>query len=118
MALLLAVAFATTAVAAPKNQTETDATTAMTYTAWDPGCEHTMNTNHFDLAPGQSVEVPLDLSLCDPTQLDDLLYWGQGNRRFPCGNRVASNNVPPWGAPSVKRLTVSNIPSVIGLAED
>jgi hypothetical protein len=36
----------------------------MTISTWDPGCEHTMTTNHFELAPGQIVEIPLDLTGC------------------------------------------------------
>jgi len=64
-----------TSHAAPKNQ-QVATLSQMTYTTWDPGCEHTMNTNHFDLAPGQSVEIDLDLTLCYPEQLGGLLYWG------------------------------------------
>ena len=97
MALLIAVA--TTTTAAPKSQTETQASTPMSYTTWDPGCEHTMTTNHFDLAPGQSVEIPLDLSLCYPEQLGSLLFWGYSTAKTHSRPLSQRNNI---------RLTVTD----------
>ena len=45
---------------------------------WDPdmGCEHTMTTNHFELAPGERVELDLDLTGCTADQMGMLLYFG------------------------------------------
>ena len=43
---------------------------------WDPGCNHTMTTNHFMLAPGQEVEVEVDLSKCSEAQIGSLLFFG------------------------------------------
>jgi hypothetical protein len=50
----------------------------MTVSTWDPGCEHTMTTNHFELAPGQSVEIDLDMLGCAiyADQPRGLLYFG------------------------------------------
>ena len=47
----------------------------VTYT-WDPGCNHTMTTNHFMLAPGQEVEIYVDLSQCTDEQIGSLLLFG------------------------------------------
>jgi hypothetical protein len=43
---------------------------------WDPGCEHTMETSHFELAAGQSVEIQVDLSGCTAEQAGTLLFYG------------------------------------------
>ena len=43
---------------------------------WDGGCNHTMTTNHFMLAPGQEVQVEIDLSKCSDEQLGSLLFFG------------------------------------------
>ncbi len=41
-----------------------------------PGCDYTAQTNHFDLGPGQSVQLVLDLSQCSEDYLGGLLYFG------------------------------------------
>jgi hypothetical protein len=43
---------------------------------WDPGCNHTMTTNHFMLAPGQDVKVYIDLSECSDEQIGSMLFFG------------------------------------------
>jgi len=50
----------------------------MTVSTWDPGCEHTMTTNHFELAPGESVEIDLDMLGCAiyPDAPKGILYFG------------------------------------------
>lgn len=48
----------------------------ITVMAYDPGCEHTMTTNHFELAPGESVEIDLDLTACYQEQIGGLMYYG------------------------------------------
>lgn len=90
--LPLLVAISTTTAAAPRNQ-ETAAPVPMSYTTWDPGCEHTMNTNHFDLAPGQSVAIDLDLGNCYPEQLGGLLYWGYYTTKNSSNPLSARNNI-------------------------
>ena len=82
----------TTTSAAPKNQLAS-ALVQMSYTTWDPGCEHTMNTNHFDLAPGQSVEIDLDLTLCYAEKLGGLLYWGYYTTRNSSNPLSGRNNI-------------------------
>lgn len=47
----------------------------MEVTVWDIGCAHTMTTNHFELAPGESVEIPLDLTYCVSTP-EGVLFFG------------------------------------------
>ena len=48
----------------------------MEVSTWgDPGCEHTMTTNHFELAPGESVEIPLDLTFCVDSR-EGVLFFG------------------------------------------
>lgn len=49
----------------------------MTVTVWDPGCNHTLTTNHFVLPAGQStMEIYVDLSACTDEQLGSLLFFG------------------------------------------
>lgn len=43
---------------------------------WDPGCNHTMTTNHFMLAPGEDAKVYIDLSKCSDAQIGSLLFFG------------------------------------------
>ena len=43
---------------------------------WDPGCNHTMTTNHFMLAPGTGAKVYIDLSECSDEQIGSLLFFG------------------------------------------
>ena len=38
--------------------------------------DYTAQTNHFDLGPGQSVQLVLDLSQCSEDYLGGLLYFG------------------------------------------
>ena len=90
--LSIFVVISTTATAAPKNQ-QTAALEQMSYTTWDPGCEHTMNTNHFDLAPGQSVEINLDMTLCYQEKLGGLLYWGYYTTKNSSDPLSARNNI-------------------------
>ena len=60
-------------VAAPVSGAPED----MNVSTWDDGtCHHTMTTNHFELAPGESVEFDLILTGCSPQELGDLLYFG------------------------------------------
>jgi len=42
---------------------------------WEDGCNHTMTTTHFMLAPGAEVTVDIDLSKCDDAQMDSLLFF-------------------------------------------
>lgn len=42
---------------------------------WEDGCNHTMTTSHFMLAPGAEVIVDIDLSKCDEAQMDSLLFF-------------------------------------------
>ena len=46
------------------------------YAFGDPGCEYLMSTNIFELAPGESVVIELDVSECTPQQLGTFLYYG------------------------------------------
>ena len=53
----------------------------MVVSTWDPGCERTMTTNHFELGPGESVQIELDLSGCNSDRLGSLLYFGYRTKR-------------------------------------
>ena len=41
-----------------------------------PGCEHTTSSNHFELAPGESVQLLLNLGSCTDEYFGGLLYFG------------------------------------------
>jgi len=44
---------------------------------WDDVCNHTMSTNHFVLAPGQSsTRIYIDLSGCTADQIGSLVFFG------------------------------------------
>jgi hypothetical protein len=51
----------------------------MTVSTWDVGCEHTMTTNHFDPAPGVSVEINAP-ELCKPAPDKHRVPAGKGCR--------------------------------------
>lgn len=53
----------------------------MAVSTWEAGCEHTMTTNHFELGPGQSVQLELDLSGCGAERLGGILYFGYKTTR-------------------------------------
>jgi hypothetical protein len=75
---------------------------AMTVQTWDPalGCEHTMTTNNFQLAPRGSVEVDVNLSACPTEKLGGLLYFGYNTTKSWSRPLTSSNNV---------RLTLVNV---------
>lgn len=43
---------------------------------WSGTCERSMTTNHFELAPGEEIELDLDLSGCSNADLGKILYFG------------------------------------------
>ena len=45
------------------------------------GCDHTVSTNHFELAPGELLYLELDLSQCLPDDLQGMLYFGYKTTR-------------------------------------
>lgn len=55
--------------------------TGIRVSTWDVGCEHTMTTNHFELAPGDAVEIQLDFASCTPDKLGTLLVFGYRTSR-------------------------------------
>ncbi len=48
----------------------------MEVSTWDPGCEYLLSTNHFELAPGESVQITLDWTSCAESQLGRALFYG------------------------------------------
>ena len=65
----------------------------MTVYAWDPGCQHTVETNNFDLAPGAAVEIQVDLTQCSPAQLAGLLFHGYAPRNSGSDALTRRHNV-------------------------
>lgn len=65
----------------------------MTVQTWDPGCEHTMETNNFELAAGASVEIEIDLSGCTAEQLGGLLFYGYAPRNSGSDGLAKRHNV-------------------------
>lgn len=61
--------------------------------AWDPGCEQTVETNNFDLAPGTSVEIEVDLAGCTADQLGGFLFYGYAPRNSSSDGLTRRNNV-------------------------
>lgn len=68
LSVLLLVAIPPTAFAGAEDM--------QVYAFGDPGCEYLMSTNIFELAPGESVVVDLDVSQCTTQQLGAFLYYG------------------------------------------
>jgi hypothetical protein len=58
-----------------------------------PGCQYSMTTNHFELPPGASVSISLDLSQCVGEDVGLLLFFGYNttktrSRQFSSRNRM------------------------------
>ena len=68
LGVLLLAAIAPTAFASAEDM--------QVYAFGDPGCEYMMSTNIFELDPGESVVIDLDVSQCTPQQLGSFLYYG------------------------------------------
>lgn len=69
----------------------------MLVNAWEGTCHQTMTTNHFELAPGESVEIDLDLTGCSDGQLGNLLYFGY---------RTTNNSSKPLSSRDKIKLTL------------
>jgi hypothetical protein len=66
----------------------------MTVSVWDPGCNHTMTTNHFVLAPGEStMEIYVDLSDCTDEQVGSMLIFGYVTTKNSSRQLSSKNNV-------------------------
>lgn len=48
----------------------------MTVQTWTGSCVKTMTTNHFELAPGESARIEVDLTGCSAAELGSILYFG------------------------------------------
>jgi hypothetical protein len=69
--ILSAIALFIVGIAAPAMAGAAD----MEVSTWDsPSCEHTMSTNHFTLAPGESVAITLAQGSCDARE--GVLFFG------------------------------------------
>jgi hypothetical protein len=66
----LAVAFVFLGAATAPHAGEMDVFT------WYGACEELMSTNHFELPPGESVGINVDLTECTPEQLGGFLFFG------------------------------------------
>ena len=73
-----------TAVGAPED---------MDVQTWDFGCEHTMTTNHFELAPREFVQVNIDLTGCGPEKLGGLLFFGYNTTRNSSKTLIERDNI-------------------------
>lgn len=85
----LALATAALAFALPSQAADS----YMTVYAWDPGCQHTVETNNFDLAAGAAVEIQVDLTQCTPAQLAGLLFHGYAPRNSGSDALTRRHNV-------------------------
>ena len=66
----------------------------MAVSVWDPGCNHTMTTNHFVLAPGEStLEIYVDLSECTDEQVGSILFFGYVTTKNRSRQISSKNNV-------------------------
>lgn len=76
-ALLLIVGISTNATAGPEDMEVTTWNHADTeYAQSTATCDEEMNTNHFELAPGEGVEIDLDLNGCNEDQLGGFVFFG------------------------------------------
>jgi glutaredoxin len=73
VAFALVIGLSSEAIASPDDATVT--------TFGTPGCDHSMTTNHFALAPGEVFEHVIDLSECVPAHLGGFLYFGYKTTR-------------------------------------
>ena len=65
----------------------------MVVSTWDaPACEHTMTTNHFELAPGEVVEIRLDLTGC-VDEHEGMLFFGYNTKKNSSRQLTARNSI-------------------------
>lgn len=81
---LILLALSTFVMASPED---------MIVSTWDYSCNHTMNTNHFELAPGESVEINLDMLGCYMDQPKGLLFFGYYTTKNSSKPLLERNNV-------------------------
>lgn len=61
---------------------------------WDPGCNHTMTTNHFTLAPNEATQrIYIDLSGCTDEQVGSLLFFGYHTTKTRSRGLTTKNKV-------------------------
>jgi hypothetical protein len=84
----------------------------MLITAYDPGCEHTMTTNHFELVPGESVEIVLDLTACSQEQIGGLMFYGYRTTKAQSTPLTERDNVRLIVADSLDNEIVSTSGSI------
>ena len=66
----------------------------MTVSVWDPGCNHTMTTNHFVLAPNEGThKIYIDLSGCSDEQIGSILFFGYNTTKTRSRQLSAKNKV-------------------------
>jgi hypothetical protein len=61
--------------------------------SWDPGCEHTVETNNFVLGPSASIEIHVDLTGCSAEQLGGFLFYGYAPTKTSAGGLTKRDNV-------------------------
>ena len=61
-----------------------------------PGCQHTMSTNFFELAPGAEVSLTLDLSACEEVDFGGLLFYGLSATKKNSKALTARSRVSLW----------------------
>ena len=81
----------------------------MVVSTWDaPTCEHTMNTNHFELAPGEVVEITLDLTGC-VDEHEGILFFGYNSKKNSSRQLTARDKI---------RLTIVGTNPTVGLEQE
>lgn len=64
----------------------------MEVATWDsPSCEHTMTTNHFVLAPGETAELTLAQGSCD--QREGTLFFGYKTNKTHSRQLTSRDNI-------------------------
>ena len=102
--VLSAIALFLAAIAAPAMAGAAD----MEVSTWDsPSCEHTMTTNHFTLAPGESASVVLSHGGCE--KHDGTLFFGYKTQKTRSRQLTSRDNV---------RLTVKDADTGATLSSD
>ena len=101
---LAAIALFLAAITAPAMAGATD----MEVSTWDsPSCEHTMNTNHFTLAPGESVAVTLSQGSCE--KREGTLFFGYKTQKKRSRQLSSRDNI---------RLTVVDADTGVEFSSD
>ncbi len=91
----------------------------MEVSKWYAGCESTMTTNHFDLAPGEVTEpIYLDYSNCSDAEKGTLLVYGYSTTKTSSRQLQPRHNIRLTAVPADESVGTESVSDDGSLAID